>query len=159
MQQFCHEGRTNMTTFASACADAAKREEYVCWTRMQAEGGQPLEAIVERKERERRAGEGTFLWGIGNAPALIAKFLARAHVPVRAVFSIMKSRPRLMDAAPSRTIAWRGYIDAHGIERPLPSHALVTSRGDTASGPKRAHYALVCYSDGPLVLRRGEGFG
>jgi hypothetical protein len=141
-----------------ACAGAGKSDEYVCWTRMQSEAGQPLEAIVKRKERERRSGEGTFFWGIGNAPPVIVKFLARAHLPVRVVFSIMKSNPKHSDAAPSRTVVWRGYIDAHGIERRLPSHVLVTSRGDTASGPKRAHYALICYSDAPLILRRGEGF-
>jgi hypothetical protein len=153
----------NMTIRAGVAGDAVRActaagEEYVCWTRMQAEAGQPLEAIVERKERERRVGQGTFLWGIGNAPALITRFLARTQAPVRAVFSIMKSKPKPMDAAPFRTIAWRGYIDAHGVERPLPSHVLVTSRGDNASGAKRVHYALMCCSEVPLVLRSGNRF-
>jgi hypothetical protein len=134
------------------------REEYVCWSRMQAEAGQQLEAIVARKELERRAGDGFFFWGVGNPPAVIANVLARAGVPVCAVFSIMKSRPKAIDASPARTVAWRRYVDAHGAERPLPPHALVTSRGDSASGAKRAHYALMCRSDEPLAIRRGEPF-
>jgi hypothetical protein len=125
---------------------------------MQAEAGQGLEAIVERKERERQAGSGAFMWGVGNAPAHITNVLARAGIPVRAVFSVMKSRPKAVDVAPSRTVIWRRYFDAHGVERPLPPHALVTSRGDSARGAKRAHHALMCRSDQPLTIRRGETF-
>ena len=39
-----------------------------------------------------------------------------------------------------------------GHERPLPKHAIVTSRGDRRTGTKERHYALVCWSDTPLVL-------
>jgi hypothetical protein len=122
---------------------------------MQAEAGQSLDVIVTRKERERRIGGGTFLWGVGNAPSVIASVLARAQLPVRAIFSIMKSRPKSVDVAPARTVAWRRYIDADGIERMLPAHSLVTSRADSASGPKKAHYALMCCSHDPLSLRMG----
>lgn len=134
------------------------KNEYVCWSRMQAEAGQCLDAIIARKEIERRAGGGSFLWGVGNAPSVVAKAFARALVPVRIVFSIMRSRPKAVDAAPGRTMAWRRYIDAHGVYRPLPTHALVTSRGDSAGGAKHNHYALMCRSDTPLELRRGESF-
>jgi hypothetical protein len=122
---------------------------------MQAEAGQGLETIVARKERERRAGNGAFLWGVGNAPALIANVLARAGLPVRAIFSIMKSPPKPVDVAPARIVAWRRYVDADGVERPLPAHGLVTSRADSASGPKKIHYALMCHSSEPLSLRSG----
>ena len=37
--------------------------------RMQAEAGQRLETIIARKEIERQAGEGLFLWGVGSAPS------------------------------------------------------------------------------------------
>jgi limonene-1,2-epoxide hydrolase len=136
----------------------APREEYVCWSRMQAEAGQSLDAIVERKERERQAGAGSFLWGVGNAPALVTNVLARAKIPVRAVFSVMKTRPKAVDVAPSRTVIWRRYFDAHGVDRPLPPHALVTSRGDSARGAKSVHHALMCRSDVPLAIQRGEVF-
>ncbi len=132
--------------------------EYVCWSRMQAEAGQSLDSIIARKELERRAGGGTFVWGVGNAPAAITNVLARAEIPVRVIFSIMKSRPKSIDLAPQRVLVWRRFIDAHGAERPLPAHALVTSRGDSPGGAKKVHYALMCRSDEPLSLRRGEPF-
>lgn len=151
-----------METLATGSAPtrprAAALEEYVCWSRMQTEAGQTLEAIIQRKEIERQAGCGSFLWGVGNAPAVIASVLSRAQIPVRAVFSVMKSKPKLVDVAPSRTVAWRRYVDAHGVDRPLPPHALVTSRGDSAGGAKRIHHALMCRSDAPLELRRGATF-
>ncbi len=134
------------------------REEYVCWSRMQAEAGQALEAIVARKELERQACDGMFLWGVGNPPALLTNVLARASVPVRAIFSVMKSRPKMVDVAPARTVAWRRYVDSRGAERPLPAGALVTSRGDSAGGAKRTHYALMCRSEEPLDIQRGIPF-
>ncbi len=142
----------------SAWSEAAPPDEYTCWSRMQAEAGQSLEAIVERKERERQAGCGSFLWGVGNAPAHVTNVLARAGIPVRAVFSVMKSRPKAIDVAPLRTVIWRRYIDAQGVERQLPPYALVTSRGDSASGAKRVHHALMCRSDKPLAIKHGERF-
>lgn len=132
--------------------------DYVCWSRMQAEAGQHLNKIVARKERERRIGGGLFLWGVGNAPALITNRLARARVPVPVIFSVMKSRPKHVDAAPTRTFAWRRYIDAEGVERNLPRHSLITSRGDRPTGVKRSHYALICHSDAPLEMQRGVEF-
>lgn len=137
---------------------AGMTDEFVCWSRMQAEAGQTLDEIVARKELERQAGGGCFMWGVGNPPALIARPLARAQVPVRAVFSIMKSRPKPVDAQPSRTVVWRRYIDAEGIERTLPAYALVTSRGDSAGGAKRMHFALMCHSPEPLAIQHGEAF-
>jgi hypothetical protein len=95
----------------------ANSDEYVCWSRMQAEAGQPLETIVARKELERQAGDGVFLWGVGNAPAAVTSLLAKARLPVRAIFSIMKSRPKSIDLAPRRVVIWRRYIDANGVER------------------------------------------
>jgi hypothetical protein len=163
MQRSRDENRS-MNAIVDVCtgdriaAGAGINDEYVCWSRMQAEAGQPLDAIVARKEIERQAGDGCFMWGVGNPPALIARSLARAHVPVRTVFSIMKSRPKAVDAQPSRTVVWRRYLDTEGVERTLPSYALVTSRGDSASGAKRMHFALMCYSHEPLAIRRGEPF-
>ncbi len=125
---------------------------------MQAEAGEGLETIVARKDLERRAGDGTFFWGIGNSPSAAISQLARAAVPVKVVFSIMKSPPKSIDSAPSRTVAWRRYVDVRGSERPLPVHVLVTSRGDATGGAKRFHCALMCRSDAPLTLRRGVPF-
>lgn len=138
--------------------ERAAVQEYICWSRMQSEAGQQLEAIVSRKEIERKVGGGLFLWGVGNAPSSLTNALARTSTPVRVIFSIMKSRPKAVDVAPPRTVVWRRFIDAHGVERELPEHTLVTSRGDSARGIKRSHYALMCRSERPLTLRRGERF-
>lgn len=48
----------------------ADDEEFVCWSKVQAESGQTLNAIVARKEKERLAGAGVFFWGVGNALSL-----------------------------------------------------------------------------------------
>jgi len=125
---------------------------------MQAEAGQDLSAIIHRKELERRAGNGQFMWGVGNAPAAVVGALSRMKQPIEVIFSIMKSRPKHADSAPSRTVVWRRYVDHDGGLRPLPPHALVTSRADSASGPKTKHFALMCYSQQPLKLRHGEPF-
>jgi hypothetical protein len=124
----------------------------LCWTRMQAEAGQSLEAIIGRKELERQAGDGFFCWGVGNAPATTIERLAKSRTEVDLVFSIMKSRPRPEDIAPKRVVAWRRYIDREGASCELPNHVLVTSRFDAASGQKRAHYALMCESSAQLKL-------
>ena len=132
--------------------------EYVCWSRMQAEAGQTLDAILARKERERLAGDGHFLWGVGNAPALAIRALVRLRRRIPVVFSLMKTKARAIDASPARILIWRRYIDTHGVERSLPDNALVTSRGGGPKGPKKVHYALMCRSDGPLHLQRGDAF-
>lgn len=130
-------------------------DQIICWTRMQTEAGQPLDAIVARKELERRAGGGLFLWGVGNAPSRLTRVLSRAALPVRTIFSVMKSKPKAIDVAPAAVVLWRAYIDADGVERPLPEACVVTSRADSQNGRKRAHYALMCRSETPLEIERG----
>lgn len=126
--------------------------KYLVWTRMQAEAGQGLELIVQRKERERREGRGRFFWGVGNAPSVMISALARTETPVDVVFSKMKSKPKAVDQAPTTTVIWRRYIDCNGSVRPLPPSALITSRGESLSGMKKVHYALECYCAKPLAL-------
>jgi hypothetical protein len=133
-------------------------EEYVCWSRMQAEAGQGLAAIVTRKEREREAGNGLFFWGVGNAPAVMTNALARLKHPVRVVFSIMKGRPKAEDVSPRQTMIWRKYFDTEGVERELPANALITSRAETKSAIKTRHFALMCFSNAPLRITRGSAF-
>ena len=134
------------------CGSSRPLSQVVCWSRMQDEAGQELRAIIARKELERRAGRGLFLWGVGNAPGRAPSVLARAGFDVDVIFSVMKSRPKASDLNPSSVIVWRRYIDADAVERPLPDHVLVTSRGNTVSGLKRVHYALMCRSDAALEL-------
>lgn len=132
--------------------DVAGVHHYVCWSRMQAEAGQALETIIQRKELERRSNGGIFVWGVGNAPARLTRALAQTGQPVRAIFSIMKSKPRPSDANAKDLLLWQAYLDSDGIERPLPDGSIVTSRAGTANNRKRAHYALICRSNCGLDL-------
>jgi hypothetical protein len=124
----------------------------VCWTRMQAESGQGIEAIIARKELERQAGGGLFFWGVGNAPNRSIRSLAATGDHIDVVFSLMKTRPKLRDVAPTGVLTWQTYIDIHGVEQAIPPHVLVTSRMGTGSGTKRVHYALMCLTDAELRL-------
>ncbi len=91
----------------SSLSSPKEDDGIVCWSRMQAEAGQQLDAIISRKELERQANAGMFVWGVGNAPARLTRVLARAGKPVRAVFSIMKSKPRRIDALADALLLWR----------------------------------------------------
>lgn len=132
--------------------------DYMCWTRMQAEAGQGLERIIRRKEQERLAGDGLFFWGVGNAPSTMIRALSRMGARIPVVFSVMKGKPKAIDEKPDAVVAWNGYIDSQGVEQTIPEHVLVTSRRDSAGGPKRSHYALMCFSASPLELQIGRPF-
>ncbi|WP_072386854.1 hypothetical protein [Hyphomicrobium sp. CS1BSMeth3] len=127
----------------------AELSPVVCWTRMQAEAGQPIEAIIARKELERKAGDGLFCWGIGSAPPRSLGEVSRGGREVDVVFSLMKSRPKPADVTPAGLVVWRSYIDAEGRERDLPVNSLITS-GAKSGG--RSHYALMCRTDQALAL-------
>src|SRR5437867_7353861 len=120
--------------------------EVFCWTRFGTEAGQTIDAILTRKEKERLANGGMFLWGIGNAigPSLI-ELLRREPTP-EALFSPIKSQPKPEDVTPPGVAAWTKAETLNGDTFPIPRPSLVLSRYDPAGG-KRAHYALVCHSD------------
>lgn len=115
---------------------------------MQAEAGEQLAKIMRRKELERQLGDGLFFWGVGNAPSRAIPSLARTAAAIDVLFSVMKSKPKAQDVAPARLLAWRSFIDAEGVVRPIPSNVLVTSR----AGSRDYHFALVCRSDNPLAV-------
>jgi hypothetical protein len=122
--------------------------DVLVWTRMQAEAGQGLERIVARKERERRLNGGTFLWGVGSAPARAVRSFAQQGRPLPVVFSTMLSKPKASDSAPEAIVAWTRIVGADGVSRPLPAASIVTSRHTG----RATHYALHCLSDAPLSL-------
>lgn len=136
-----HDQSTRASPVEVDCAS------IVCWTRMQAEAGQALEAILARKEIERRIGKGAFYWGIGNPRPRPVPKLARAGCTIDLIFSRMKGQPKAIDVEPPAVLVWRRYIDTDGAVQPLPQHVLITSRGGKG---RRSHYALVCHSDKPL---------
>lgn len=135
-------------------SSAGQARERVCWTRMQTEAGEGLARIVRRKDLERRTGDGLFFWGVGNAPSRAIPALARAAAAIDVLFSVMKSKPKAQDVAPSRLLAWKNYVDTDGVVRPIPGNILVTSR----AGSRAYHYALMCRSDFSLSVADGEPF-
>jgi hypothetical protein len=118
------------------------------WTKVGAEAGQSLDAIVARKEAERRAGYGVFWWGVGNSlSASLITALAADH-PVPVVFSKALSPPKNDDSSPSEVWLWTSWVERDGSLRDIPEHVVVTSRGH---GRPR-HYAIVCESSTPFHL-------
>lgn len=126
--------------------------EYFCWTKYGTEAGEDISSIFERKEAERVAGGGTFLWGVGNAigPSVDA-LLARSERP-QVVFTPMRSRPAARDVSPTRTAVWHRGVGLDGAPYEVPNFSTVTSR----ITPSRSHrYALVCRSDRPIGVQAG----
>lgn len=103
-----------------------------CWSRMGAEAGEALPAILSRQEWERSLGRGRFYWGIGNSVGDNAAYATSDGSPLPAIFSPMKSNAQRRDASPDALYLWRSFIDARGTH-PLPPHAFVTSRASTQS--------------------------
>jgi hypothetical protein len=121
---------------------------------MGAEAGQSLDDILRRKDLERQCGRGVFAWGIGNSvgPAIQYVKTQTAIDELFALFTPMKSAPKLIDSAPSHVVMWMGYYTSHAGTSALPAHMLITSRGSAGSGAeKRTHYALFCQSEESLL--------
>jgi len=124
--------------------------ECFCWTRFGTEAGQSASQILARKEQERSANRGVFFWGIGNAigPSML-ELLRQTDTP-QALFSPIRSAPRQQDATPSTVVSWNEASTLDGERYQLPHHSLITSRFDHIK-PRSKHYALVCYSEAPLI--------
>lgn len=121
--------------------------DHFCWTRFGTEAGEDIGAILARKERERLSTGGIFLWGIGNSVGPAIADLVRLERNPSVVFSPMRSRPKMVDVAPSRVLEWIRAIGLDGTDWPMPEGVSVTSRANSEAGrSKRAHYALVCRS-------------
>ena len=134
--------------------------DYFVWTRYGTESGEAVDAILARKERERRASGGIFLWGIGNSVApSVRKLLASQGGAPYVVFSPMLASPRPVDVAPTRVVAWQSARGIDEQEWEIPAGTLVTSRGCAARNAKPRHYALVCQRDEELrVNDSGDRF-
>jgi len=118
---------------------------------MGTESGEGLSQIIRRKEVERRAGRGIFLWGVGNPLGRALAALTKVSDQPVVLFSAMRSKPRPVDSAPSALRIWLSYVAEDGREQEIPGTSLLTSRSLTAAGrAKESHYALVCTTDGPI---------
>jgi len=113
---------------------------YFIWTRYGTEAGEPIAEILRRKETERAANNGIFLWGIGNVLGPSIQALEERVADPCVVFSPIKAPPRTIDVQPFKVVSWTTGELIDGTAYKLPVHSIVTSRA------KRAHYALVCFS-------------
>jgi hypothetical protein len=125
--------------------------KHFCWTRFGTEAGEKIDSILARKEQERLATGGMFLWGIGNSVGPAIRDLIRLEERPVVLFSPMRSKPKAIDVAPSGLTVWSEALDLDGRDWPIPEGVKVTSRQGTETGrTKRSHYALVCSSSSPL---------
>ena len=125
--------------------------QHFCWTRFGTEAGEPIGKIISRKENERKANGGIFLWGIGNAVGPSIRELVRREPTPEVVFSPISTRPRQEDVEPEQVAVWTRGVMFSGKEYKLPNASFVTSRL-CLNGKKRSHYALVCSTDDPLTI-------
>lgn len=125
--------------------------KHFCWTRFGTEAGEKIDSILARKEQERLATGGMFLWGIGNSVGPAIRDLIRLEEHPKVLFSPMRSKPKAIDVVPSGLTVWSEALDLDGRDWPIPDGVKVTSRQGSESGrTKRSHYALVCRSSSPL---------
>lgn len=118
-----------------------------CWSRIGDEAGQGIALILQRKDLERRATGGQFIWGIGSALGPAMGQLVTTNADPQVLFSPIRRAAAPHDRAPGGVLMWTCYIDKRGREAALPENVLITSRAETLGGvPKRSHYALFCES-------------
>ena len=94
--------------------------DLFCWTKMGVEAGQTLESIIRRKELERLAGDGVFVWGIGNSLGGCVREVGAPNKTIPVLFSPIQSKPRPVDVKPSNIIIWLSFMDESGRVHPLP---------------------------------------
>jgi hypothetical protein len=109
-----------------------------CWTRFGTESGEAADHILERKEAERTANGGVFIWGIGNPIGPSIRELIRRTPKPEVLFSPIKSLPKPYDVLPPRVgVSSYGETLDGEIYR-LPEHSLVTSRYDPLALPSHS---------------------
>ena len=120
--------------------------DYFVWTRYGTESGEAAESILSRKERERQAADGLFLWGVGNSVApSVRKLLAhlRGRDP-EVVFSPMLAAPRAIDVSPAEVVAWRSARGIDDRDWEMPEGTLVTSRTGPGGARKDSSERSLC---------------
>jgi hypothetical protein len=126
--------------------------KHFCWSRFGTEAGEVIPQIIERKERERSANGGIFLWGIGSAIGPAMTRLVQLEPEPEVIFSPIRSAPKKIDVIPGRIARWTAARQIDGTPYQLPKGSIVTSRAKDCR-----HYALVCLSQSALELGRQLG--
>lgn len=128
-----------------------------CWSKMGTEAGEDLAQIIARKEFERRANRGLFLWGVGNSVMPAIRDLTKNGEMPRILFSRMKSPPKNSDVWPNSVVLWLRGETPDGRQIPLPKYSFITSRGTSEMDKKRNHYAMFCSSHSSLCINEPLG--
>lgn len=124
---------------------------HFCWSRFGTEAGESIESILLRKESERVANGGIFLWGIGNAVAPSMKQLLCIEPNPIVIFSPIRSVPHRSDVTPEEITVWTSGRTLEGWPYRVPIGCMVTSRSKAQVNRNR-HYALVCASSSKLCI-------
>jgi hypothetical protein len=125
------------------------------WTKIQADAGQQLNSIINRKDLEGKAG-GTFWWGIGESKAKKIRLLTALDPRPAVFFSQMVTPPHARDSNPDAVLLWQAYKMPSGAIVSLPPHAVIISRAhDKKGNQKSRHYALVCENRSGYRSSRG----
>ncbi len=126
-----------------------------CWSKMGAEAGESLEAIIQRKEVERIANGGVFTWGVGSSLGDSIDLLRRQESTPLVLFTPIRGKPKELDSEPRHLLLWLSGHTRSGEKVELPPYSLVTSRKyTTQSSDKNKHYALICSSSEPVELTK-----
>lgn len=123
------------------------------FSKIQAESGEDIQRIIERKNYERQLNDGQFLWGIGNSirPGVLQLLRESAHPRVQ--FALMKSPPKPQDVRPDQICVWFEGLTLDNRLFRLPTHSLVSSR--VQPNKRLIHYALVCEKQLDISLEKG----
>lgn len=123
-----------------------------CWTRFGTEAGMTIEEILRRKEMERIASGGMFVWGIGNSLGKAIDELRARDPEPNALFSEIAGKAAPHDVWPDAVVAWRSFRDGSGASTTLPRGVLVVSRASNSSGGVKRCYGLFCSTSSPLAI-------
>lgn len=123
--------------------------ERFCWAKSGPEAGMDLSEIMREKERQRLAGDGVFLWGIGNSVGPSIQALIETTPEPTVVFTHMRSNPAMRDIDPRGVVRWMAAVGLDGKPFEMHEGAQVTSGLHSPQLPER-HWALVCESAVPL---------
>lgn len=124
--------------------------ELFCWSKYGAEAGEDSASILRRKEQERAANGGVFLWGIGNSIRPSLELLLHSVRSPLVIFTPMRSRAAAKDVSPAVVGRWTSAASLAGEPFELPPHTLVTSGASEGDPPSR-HFALVCHRGEPIA--------
>lgn len=143
-----------LVAFCTNEGEAMTLPTEFCWTKFGTEAGEEVDSIFARKEEERIANDGVFLWGIGNAigPSL-SDYLKQARFP-KVVFSPMLCKPMKRDVEPAQIAYWTEATGLDGRRYQMPTYSLVTSSFNSKS-QRQVRYALVCHSGIPISEPNG----